>query len=188
MQLQYENKNYKLLRDDNSVYDIGAKIGISYVYWVDEKGEDRGFIYKYGEAVSTLNLHSQYIKQLSNVEHQMEEAKDMIKQAFYTEGVFDIDELNRCLDTSDYIVRLHKQNKFISIPFVIDSLRKEFTQKELFDHCKALRENGTDAESIIEALMLSLEHMSTLTVEQEDHIENVLDTLTGWCHTTCSLK
>ena len=39
MQLQYENKNYKLLRDDNSVYDIGAKIGISYVYWVDEKGK-----------------------------------------------------------------------------------------------------------------------------------------------------
>lgn len=185
LQIKYTDNTYKLYDGDEFVFDFGEKLGISYSYWVDEDGNDRGFVTKYGNPVDVLNHHAVSLKALSDANSS--EGKEISDNMYYTEGVFDIEDIQKCLDISDYITKLHKADKLLSIPFILDQLRHEPSQKVLYTYCKTLREQGVSSDDISKAFIIAIDNMS-LTDLCIENIEEILDALSGWCHSSCSLK
>ncbi|MBM25401.1 MAG: hypothetical protein CL760_06880 [Chloroflexi bacterium] len=96
----------------NKEINVGKEVGLSYTYWRDENGKARGFLYKHGNREDTLTVHNITIEQYKKVSEDEtigETALKMLQESYFVSGAFDIEELNKCLSISDYVVQMHEK-------------------------------------------------------------------------------
>lgn len=117
LNLKKEENEYLICDGDTVIHRFDGELGVSYNYWKDSNGESRGFLYKYGASDDVKDIHDEMISKLDVIKktagsHFSKTAADMIEQSYYVSGHFDLEELNKCLSISDYVVRLHENGTF----------------------------------------------------------------------------
>ncbi len=114
---EYKKKgdDYILCNNSEEIYNVGSEIAISYTYWKDEDGNSRGFILKHGAQEMVLEYHNNTVKAYKD---QMGEEKNetmnklaekILNESFYACGIFELEEINKCLAISDYITKVHEK-------------------------------------------------------------------------------
>lgn len=70
---------------------------------------------------------------------------------------------------------------------LIDKIKNKASQKELYETCKALRDQGISSEVILEKID-EYEESVELSSEESRYLDNIISALVGDCHSSCSLS
>lgn len=107
-----EDGMYVLYFGDKKNYVIGEEIAISYTYYVKDDKEI-AFLYKIGSPELIQEMHDEVINVLndSKIDNEIikEQVQNMKNGMYYISGKFDIEDINKCVQSVDYVKELHKK-------------------------------------------------------------------------------
>lgn len=70
---------------------------------------------------------------------------------------------------------------------LIDKIKNKVSKKELYETCKALRDQGISSEVILEKID-EYEELAESSNEDSEYLDDIISALVGDCHSSCSLS
>jgi hypothetical protein len=103
LEYKIEGDDYTLYNDNDLILRSSYKIAFAYSYW-EEDGENHGVLHKHGSEDSVLKWHNNAYNK-----YKKSGLTDMANQMYMVCGRIPIKEVNKCIQISGYIVKLHEK-------------------------------------------------------------------------------